>query len=610
MLNFKIATIFGNLAELSKKKDGNVELVIDYTRAARSLRDYPADIRDAYDADLLKNIPGLTVQTSEIVKEYFDTGHISLYEELKAGYTDELIKLIRITGLGRKRVFAIYEILRAKDLSDLNDKIRQEGVFARILNDASLENGLVTQTHLERLVYSLAYYQKTAGLFPRGYVDFFINKITDEFSKIKDIIKFCPTGSYRRKKSFIHDVDFLILPAFNLDTIDMQKSTQLLDTLTGLGFAGEVKSRDFGNENISIKFATTFGIDIECIITSGRRWALDLFNTTGSRAHIKKLQSVTGKKADYDNFKNIKNFEDPNKAFADVQSLKNFDSETDYSDYVIYDSLGLEWVPPELREDLGEVELSQRSSLPKLVKLSDIKGDLHVHSFWSDGLIEIEDIKAMCKKHSYEYLAISDHSVSNKYGNGLNEARLFEKIAYMDKVRKDIEGFELLFGGEVDITGKGLLDYDRELLARMDIVLASMHSSYLNTREVNTERIISALKNDMVDVIAHPTGVVFGARAPYALDPDSIFETAVKYDKALEINSYLLRLDINECLARRFKDLGGRVVINTDSHRPANLDMIKLGVEVARRAGLEKKDVINSGTLAELKTWKKSRKRP
>jgi DNA polymerase (family 10) len=144
----------------------------------------------------------------------------------------------------------------------------------------------------------------------------------------------------------------------------------------------------------------------------------------------------------------------------------------------------------------------------------------------------------------------------------------------------------------------------------MDIVLASMHSSYLNTKEINTERIIGALKNPMVDIIAHPTGVVFGARAPYALDPDSIFEAAVKYDKALEINSYFLRLDINECLAAKFKDSGGRVVINTDSHRPANLDMMKLGVEVARRAGLEKKDVINTGTLSELRGWKKSRKRP
>ena len=640
MPNFKIATIFGNLAELSKKKDGNVALVIEYTRAARSVRDYPIDIREAYNKGLLKNIPGLTTQACELIKEYFDTGTIRLYEELKSGYTDELIKLIRITGLGRRRIFAIYEILKAKDLSDLNGKIRQAGAFLKILSDAGLEKDLVTETHLSRLVYSLDYYEKTSGLFPKGYVNFFINKITGEFLKIKDIEKFCTTGSYRRKKSFIHDIDFLILPAFNLDTFDMARSSRLLDRLAGLGFAGEVKGRNITNGNVSIKFATTFGIDMECIITSGPRWAFDLYNTTGSRAHIKKIEEITGEKADYDNYKNLKNFKDsastevsenvgdsanvnnPTNAWnfnnsansdnvsAEVRSLKNYDSETDYSDYEIYKTLGLEWIPPEIREDSGEVELAKRFVLPKLVRLSDIKGDLHVHSFWSDGLIEMEDIRAKCKKYNYEYLAISDHSASNNYGNGLNERRLKEKISYMEKVREDLHGFKLLLGGEVDITGAGLLDYDNELLAEMDIVLASMHSSYLNTKEVNTERIIGALKNPMVDVIAHPTGVVFGARAPYALDPDSIFEEAVKYDKALEINSYFLRLDINEHLAARFKDLGGRLVINTDSHRPANLDMMKLGVEVARRAGLEKKDVINTGTLSELRAWKKSREKP
>jgi len=643
MINFKIATIFGNLAELSKRKDGNVGLVIDYTRASRSVRDFPLDIHEAYNSGLLKNIPGLTEQTCEIIKEYFDTGSIKLYEELKSGYTDELIKLIRITGLGRRRVFAIYEILKAKDLPDLNGKIRQDGAFLKILNNASLEKDFITETHLKRLVFSLDYYEKTSGLFPKGYVDLFIKKISDQFSKIKDLEKFSVTGSYRRKKSFIHDIDFLILPSFNLTTFDMARSNRLLDKLAGLDFAGEVKGRDKKNENMSIKFATTFGLDVECIITSGPRWAFDLFNTTGSRSHIKKIEEITGEKAEFGNYRNLKNIRetvnsnnlvragnkenlgttinanssantrnsaDSGSVSVEVRSLKNYDSETDYSDYEIYSSLGFEWVPPELREGSWEIELAKRFALPKLVKASDIKGDLHVHSFWSDGLIEIEDIKEKCKKFNYEYLAISDHSSSNNYGNGLNTKRLMEKIAYMEKVRQGIQGFELLFGSEVDITGAGLLDYDNELLAKMDIVLASMHSSYLNTKDVNTERIIGALKNPMVDAIAHPTGVVFGARAPYALDMDSIFEAAVKYDKALEINSYFLRLDINECLAAMFKDLGGRIVINTDSHRPANLDMMKLGVEVARRAGLEKKDVINTGSLSEMKAWKKSRKIP
>ena len=621
MMNLKLSTIFANMAELSKNREGSAKTVIDFTRAARSVRDFPGDLEVACRDGTLKNLPGIIPEMYALLSEYFEKGRIRLYEELKGDYSEELIKFIRISGLGKKRIFAIYDILGAKDLAELKEKISQEDIFKKIPGVPGLEEGLITKTHLERLVHSLDYYESSSKLFPKGYIDFFIGKIITGIKGLNDAGDVTVTGSLRRKKPFVSDIDLLVVTKSNTDGFNIERSKDFLDSIKKLPFIVSSGSPDLRYSTLSERFKTSFGIDIEVIVTSGPQFAADLFYTTGSRSHVKRIEELaersdqingTSKKTTASESKDVRHMltdavRNRDNISRVPEGFKNFEEGQDYRDYCIYEMLGIEYIPPELREDKGELSLAQKFMLPKLVELKDIKGDLHVHSSWSDGLISVDDIKDNCRKLGYEYLAISDHSVSNTYGNGLDNKRMLEKIEFMKKLKKEIRDFELLIGAEIDIKGISLLDYDESMIKRTDIALASMHSNYLNSTQENTARVISALENPLIDAIAHPTGLVFGARAPYVLDMESIFKAASKYNKALEINSYLLRLDINDNYTRELKSFGGKVVINTDSHRPTNLSMIYLGVEVARRAGLEKEDIINTMPLKELKRWKTAR---
>ncbi|MFZ3085036.1 MAG: PHP domain-containing protein, partial [Candidatus Hydromicrobium sp.] len=234
-------------------------------------------------------------------------------------------------------------------------------------------------------------------------------------------------------------------------------------------------------------------------------------------------------------------------------------------------------------------------------------GDLHIHSRWSDGIISLDDMVERVKKFNYEYIAITDHTESNYYGRGLDAKKLQEKINYINELKSRFKDFYILMGSEIEIRGVGKLDYPENIIKKMDIAIGSMHSSFLNTRAENTARAVSAIENRYIDFIGHPTGVVFGNRAPYSIDVDRLVSAAAKNNKALEINSYFLRMDLNEQNVRKAREMGVKVVINTDAHRPNNMDMIRLGVDIARRAGLQKKDVLNALALKELKAWKKQR---
>jgi DNA polymerase (family 10) len=276
-------------------------------------------------------------------------------------------------------------------------------------------------------------------------------------------------------------------------------------------------------------------------------------------------------------------------------------------DEIIYGKLGLQYIPPELREDLGEIELADKHILPELLTMEDIKGDLHIHSIWSDGLISLSDMIERIKKFHYEYIAISDHTTSNYYGRGLDAERLQRKTNYIERLKSRFKDFRILLGSEIDIRRADQFDYPEDIIKKIDIAIGSMHSSFLNTWDENTARAVSAIKNKYIDFMAHPTGVVFGNRAPYFIDIDRLIEETAGNNKALEINSYFLRMDLNEQNVRKAGKMGVKLVINTDAHRPNNMDMIRLGVDIARRAGLQKKDVLNALPLEELKAWKSQR---
>jgi DNA polymerase (family 10) len=326
---------------------------------------------------------------------------------------------------------------------------------------------------------------------------------------------------------------------------------------------------------------------MEIIIASRKTWAWQLFKTTGSKKHLSRLEEYAY---------------EARRPGLDHHSVKGLRTEKK-----IYGMLGLDYIPPELREGRNEIVQASLKKLPDLVEVGDIKGDLHIHSSWSDGLIEYSDIVGSAKRMDYQYIAISDHSISNYYGNGLDADRLIEKIDFLKDLRKKYSGINILMGSEVDIRKPDVFDYDPRIIKKLDIAIASLHSSFANSVQQNTSRAISALKKDYFDLMAHPTGIVFGNRAPIFIDTEKVIEVAAENNKALEINSYYMRLDLDEENAAKAADAGAKLVINTDSHRPGNMEMVQLGVDVARRAGLEAGDILNTMPLDELRSWRQDR---
>lgn len=604
MINLKLSSILTTIAEISKFKPGEKEIVMNLSRATRTIRDYENDITDAYKEGLLEKMPGIDPFSYAMIKEYFETGSIRLFDQIKEKYPEDLIKIVRLSGIGTKRVFGIYEKFNIKTFEDLKD------LFALNYDTKKLtESFEIDSLFLERIKHSVSYYESLKGKYPRWLVLKFADKIVEKLSSINEISSLKVVGSLRRRKAEIKDIDILVLPEFNDEKINYEKSKELISKIRASYFVKDFISKEDRKENISTRFSTIFDIDVEIIITSKKMWPVDLLTATGSKNHLRKLkeaakESVCLNKDAFD-FSMIK--------FKELKKYKNKDSVYEEDDFIcqeekqIYDFLGMKYIFPELREGLNEVELAKESYLPELIKLSDMKGDLHVHSNYSDGIMEMKEIVKKIKKYNYEYLSFSDHSGSNQYGNGLNKTRLMDKSAYINDLNLKQDKFSFLMGSEIEIDEEGNLDYDDVQISKFDIALGSIHNGLKFDLRTNNLRFEKAMKNKYIDIIAHPTGVVFGSRAPYFLDIDYLIKCASKYGKAIEINSYYLRLDLNEENARKAKGAGILISINTDSHRPNNLDMIRLGVDIARKAGIEKEDVINTLSLDDLKKWKSSR---
>ncbi len=607
MSNLELSTMLNDIAEVYKFKSKDNSMTVALMNAARTIKGYPEEIESVYLRGKLGELPGINETSYNLIKEYFESWKIKIYEEIKSEYCEELIKFVRISGLGSKKMFKIYDVLAIRNLGDLESKLFDEDFASGILSRDNIDKDIINEFYIKRLKESLYYYKSINGKLPRVYLENFTRGIKSELEKIKEIKEIKFVGSVRRKKSIVGDIDILVLPDFNISSYDLGRSEKLIKRLWALPFVEKIASRDIRAESISARFETTIGIDVEIIISSYKNWASDLLYTTGSKKHIKKLEKAAIKKGYFKNGKIDISSSHSTKKDLRKELKTGFEEDTDTREEEIYNALGLQYIPPELREDLGEIERAEKFILPHLAEIKDIRGDLHIHSGWSDGIIDVSAMVKKAKEYKYDYVAISDHSQSNIYGNGLNEERAVEKIRYISDLRSCVKEPYILMGAEVDIKGVGRLDYSNDILKKIDIVICAMHSSFLNSSNENTARAVSALENKYIDILAHPTGVIFGSRAPYFIDMDKVMEAAAKNNKALEINSYFLRLDLNEENARKAREMGAKVAINTDSHRIEDMDMIKLGVDVARRAGLEKDDILNTMSLEEIKEWKKER---
>ena len=605
MINLNLANILTNISELKKSKPDNKPVVLSLMNAARTLRDNPEVIDKIINGRETEDLVGIDDYCYKLIREYLEKGNIAEYDQFVSRYSDDLIKFIRVTGLGRKRILKIYDHFGIRDLEDLKNIFGEHSgskkkTFETVCR--GLDKDTINQLFFERIQKSLEYYISIEGKNPRWPVEFFAQLVLKQLDGMKDIEKVEITGSVRRKKALIGDLDILVLPGFNCKSYDFRRSRRLLEDIGRLPFIKGLVSIDQQKNDLSAAYRTVYEIDIEIIIAGAMSWTWQLFKTTGSKMHFMALEEYTRKNKLLPG--KLEDCGDHAVTGEDRRSLIcNAASEKD-----IYRLIGLDFIVPELREGRDEIELSRQGRLPHLLEARDIKGDLHIHSKWSDGLIDYGEIVRTAKKRKYEYIAISDHSTSNFYGNGLSTERLLQKTGFIKDLRKKFKRINILMGAEIDIKKAGVFDYPPEVIRKLDIAIASLHSSFTNSSMENTSRAVSAMEKDYFDFLAHPTGFVFGNRAPIFIDLDHVIETCLKYGKALEINSYYMRMDLSEENARKTRDAGVKLVINTDSHRPGNMDMMELGIGLARRAGLEAEDIINTYSIDQLRLWKNNRK--
>ncbi len=567
MKNKELADLFERMADILEFKNENPFKISAYRKASRILGDLTQDIEEIAGRGELKKIPGIGEGMSQKIEEYLKTGKVSKFEEVKKGVSDELIAMMDIPGMGPKTLALLHKERKIENLSQL-EKAVEDGSLIGLpgMGEKKVEN-------IRRGIQLL---KQSKGRMNLGMAFPVAKRIVEAMRERTGSEKIEWAGSLRRMRENIGDIDLLATGK------DLKKIVQ---TFTHLPEVKEVLAS--GETKVSVIVEGGLQIDLRVVEEGSYGAALQYFTgSKGHNIHLRGIAKARGIKInEYGVFKGEKKI--GGKEEKDV-----------------YKALGMVWIEPELREDRGEIEAAQEKNLPKLVEESEVKGDLHVHSNWSDGTSSIEEIARAAQKIGYQYVAICDHTKSLKITHGLDETRLMKQMEEIDRLNEKMKTFQILKGTEVDILADGRLDLSEKVLEKLDIVIAAIHSGFKQDREKMTKRIIRAIENPLVNIIAHPSGRLLGARDPYEVDIDEVMEAAKKYGKALEINAYFERLDLDDIHCRKAKEMSIRVAIGTDTHHLDQMWMMSLGVAVARRGWLETQDILNTLSLKEILKWR------
>ena len=566
MKNKELADLFEKMADILEFKGENPFKISAYRKASRIIGDLTQDIEESAERGELKNLPGVGEGMAQKIEEYLKTGKISKFEEVKKGVSDELIAIMDIPGMGPKTLALIHKERGINNLSQLE----------KAVEDSSLTNlpGM-GEKKIENIKRGIQLLKQSKGRMSLGVAFPVAKRIVETLRQKAGSKKIEWAGSLRRMKENIGDIDILATGK------DKEKIVQVF---THLPEIKEVLASGETKASVIVEGGTQ--VDLRVVEEDSYGAALQYF--TGSKGHNIHLRGIAKAKGikinEYGVFKG-------NKKIAGKEEKD------------VYRVLRMGWIEPELREDRGEIEAAQEGRLPKLVRESEIKGDLHVHSKWSDGISSIEEIAEAAQKRGYQYVAICDHSKSLRIAHGLDELRLMKQIEEIDSINEKLKGFRILKGTEVDILSDGKLDLSEKTLEKLDLVVAAIHSGFKQDKGKMTKRIIRALENPYIHILAHPSGRLLGARDPYEVEMDELMENAKKYGKALEINAYFERLDLDDIHCRKAKEMGVRVGIGSDAHHLDQMWMMSLGVSVARRGWLETKDVLNTLSLKEILQW-------
>lgn len=564
--NRELARIFDKIADFLEFKGDSMYRINAYRKVARVIKDLPMDVETLCRARKLEEVPGIGEKIAKKIAQYMETGTIQKYEELRREIPEELILLLDVSNLGPKTLRLSYERLGVRNVSDLK----------RVLNDGSLARlpGMGAKK-VEKIAKGLEMFLKGRQRMLLGEAWHLAESFTNHLSPIAERISVA--GSLRRMKETVGDVDILT-------TGDRRKIVEVFVSAPGVA---EVLAK--GDTKASVVLEER---QVDLRVIKKDEWGAALQYFTGSKDHNVHLREIAKEKGLKINEYGI---------FMMDSGMKTGGSKEED----VYQALGLEYIPPELREERGEIESAREGRLPMLVGYEEVKGDLHVHSNWSDGTATLEELVVEAARLGYEYLAITDHSKSMKIARGLDEKRLEEQVKTVHKLNSEHRGATLLAGTEVDIHPDGSLDLDDAVLKELDWVVAAVHSRF---SEDATERIVSACENPSVTSIAHPTGRLLLSREAYPLDIERVMKVAARTGTALEINAHQDRLDLNDVYSRKAKEMGVKLAIGTDAHHIGQLWMMRLGIGVARRGWLEPPDVINTYPLGEVREFVKRKR--
>ncbi|XOB40146.1 MAG: DNA polymerase/3'-5' exonuclease PolX [Candidatus Nealsonbacteria bacterium] len=569
MVNLEIAKIFYLIAEYLEMEEVPFKPYA-YQRAAVTLENLEQDIGGIYKKEGvkgLKKIPGVGEAIASRIVEYLKTGKIKYYEKLKKKTPLKLEELTAVEGLGPKRIKVLYQKLGIKNLKDLEKAAKSHKIAPLFRFGEKTEKNILE---------AIEFLKKSKGRVLLGEILPIVKEIYEKLKNFKEIKKITTVGSLRRMKETIGDADFLIAS---------KNPKKVMDFFVSL--PGVVKVWGKGHTKSSVRMKDGFNVDVRVVPEKSYGAALQYF--TGSKEH----NIVTRKIAIS---KRLKLNE-----YGLFKGQKMIAGKTEEQ---IYKALGMQWIPPELREDQGEIEAALKGKLPSLIELKDIKGDLHCHSKWDGGHHSILEMAKKAMEMGYDYLGISDHTKFLVIEHGLNEKQLGLQRKEIDKLNEKFKKqglrFRILQGAETNILNDGSIDITDEALKKLDYAIAGIHSSFKMSRKKMTERIIRAIKNPNIDIISHPTGRLLKKREEYQIDFDKILRAAKEFGAILEINSFPQRLDLNDQNIKRCKEAGVKMVINTDSHHRDQMRYIELGVAQARRGWAEKKDIINSQPLNKL----------
>lgn len=565
MQNIEIAWIFTELADLLEIQGEDFYKIRAYRRAADALASLVEPVEEIHRRQSLTKIPGVGKVIEEKIKEILETGKLKKHQQLLQEVPRGVLEIKQLPGIGPKRTRILYQELGVTDLEGLKRAVEKRQVRKLKGFSAKLEWDILNGIEMVR--------------HRRGKTRLSVSKelaaeLIAFLQKIPGTLGVEIAGSTRRWQETVGDLD-LVSAAAN--------PAPLLTALAGHPRMKEV----IEEQSNRIRLSTWWGLVVDLLVAPPKEFIFTLHRSTGSKDHYARLQQIA------DSIGLQLNHHGLRTAQGDLLLINNEEE--------IYQALGMEYIPPELRKGSDEVEAALKGSLPSLLEVSDIKGDLHIHTNWSDAVLEMDDIIKRCQEKGYSYAAITDHSQSLKVANGLDPARLAQQHQIIREQNKKLAGFTLLTGVEMDILANGELDYPDEILEPMDVVIGSIHTGFKQSKKEITRRISKAMENEQVDIIAHMTGRLLGRREPYDLDVEALLETAAKTQTILEINASPDRLDINEVYARQAKDLGVKLSINTDAHDLMRLDEMVYGVAVARRAWLEPQDVINTLNLDDLR---------